>query len=138
MIVLVAVDDNNGLIFNQRRQCQDSVLREHILTLTQNKCLWMNRYTYKQFSNYDAPQIKIDESFLEKAGAGEYSFVENVSVAPYEEYVEKIIQFKWNRKYPADFYFDLDVSLPKWKLAATEEFPGSSHKKITKEVYVRE
>lgn len=137
MIVIVAVDEKNGMTFNHRRQSQDSVLRENILALTQNGCLWMNHYTHKQFSDCNAPQIKVDDSFLEKAGIGDYCFVENVSVCLYEKNVEKIIKYKWNREYPADFYFDINVALPIWKMDEVEEFIGSSHEKITKEVYTR-
>lgn len=63
--------------------------------------------------------------------------MENVPVDSCEKYVEKIIKFKWNREYPADFYFGIDVTLPVWKMIETEEFAGSSHEKITKEVYIR-
>ena len=45
MIVIVAVDDRNGMMFNRRRQSQDRVLREHILDMTVGKKLWMNHYT---------------------------------------------------------------------------------------------
>lgn len=137
MILIVVVDDKNGMTFNHRRQSRDSVLREHILALTKNSRLWMNHYTYQQFSGSDAAQMKVDESFLEKADAGDYCFVENVPVDSCEKYVEKIIKFKWNREYPADFYFGIDVTLPVWKMIETEEFAGSSHEKITKEFYIR-
>ena len=46
-----------------------------------------------------------------------------------------MIVFKWNRVYPKDFEFELDLS--KWKLAESSEFKGSSHDNITMEVYVR-
>ena len=47
----------------------------------------------------------------------------------------KLIVFKWNRVYPKDFEFEIDLS--KWKLEESSEFKGSSHDKITMEVYVR-
>ena len=33
MIVMVCVDDKNGMMFNKRRQSQDRVLRQHMLVL---------------------------------------------------------------------------------------------------------
>ena len=142
MIVLAAVDDNNGLMFNKRRQSQDRVLRDYILNLTRDSRLWMNDYTGKQFhnnnfNNYQDARIEIDNDFMEKVGPGEYCWIENISVKAFENKIEKVILFKWNRKYPGDFFFDLDLLNPIWKLSESEDFPGNSHEKITKEVYIR-
>ena len=49
MIVIVALDDRGGMMFNHRRQSQDKVLRERVLKVTAGKKLWMNHYTEKQF-----------------------------------------------------------------------------------------
>ncbi len=135
MIIIAAVDDRNGMMFNHRRQSQDKVLREKILSLTASKVLWMDHYSAKQFYGYTVPQLNIDDRFMWEAAHGEYCFVEDVSVSHFEKIAEQIILFKWNRKYPGDFYFDIDVQKPKWKLIHTEDFSGSSHKKITMEVY---
>ena len=140
MIVLAAVDDNNGMMFNKRRQSQDRILRDYIFNLTRDSRLWMNDYTGKQFNNNNDNQdarIKIDHDFMEKAKPGEYCWIENISVKAFENKIEKVILFKWNRKYPGDFFFDLDLLNPVWKLSESEDFPGNSHEKITKEVYIR-
>ena len=34
MIVITVIDDNMGMMFNNRRQSQDCILREQILALT--------------------------------------------------------------------------------------------------------
>ena len=52
-----------------------------------------------------------------------------------EPWIEKIILFKWNRNYPGDFFFDIDVTSNHWILQESKDFPGSSHEKITMEVY---
>ena len=44
MIVIACVDDKMGMLFNHRRQSQDSVLRKRILQITAGKILWMSRY----------------------------------------------------------------------------------------------
>ncbi len=136
MIVIAAVDDSNGMMFNKRRQSQDRILRQRILDMTAGKKLWMNHYTKKQFSDMDAWQINVDENFLNEATDGEFCFVESVPVSPFEKWIEKIVLFRWNRKYPGDFSFDIDLTKG-WSLVTTEDFPGSSHEKITMEVYVR-
>lgn len=137
MIIIAAVDDRNGMMFNHRRQSQDKVLREKILALTAGKRLWMNHYSEKQFQGQDGLNINVDDDFLNEAAPGEYCFVEDKAVAPYEKWVEQIILFKWNRRYPGDLHFDIDVENPIWHLQRTEDFSGSSHEKITMEVYGR-
>ena len=49
--------------------------------------------------------------------------------------IESVVLYKWNRVYPADQYFTMDLS--DWKLVETAEFAGSSHEKITEESYER-
>ena len=70
MILIVCVDDHNGMMFNHRRQSQDRVLRADILELTDGKKLWMNAYSRKQFAESDAEKILVDETFLDAAGDG--------------------------------------------------------------------
>ena len=72
---------------------------------------------------------------MEKAGPGEYCFVEDKDVVLYESRIEEVILCHWNRDYPADMYFKMDLG--SWKLAETQEYAGSSHEKITEERYVR-
>lgn len=139
MIIIAAVDNRNGLMFNNRRQSQDKVLREKILELTAGSKLWVSHYTEKQFANMGlCRQLNIDDNLLNEAAPGEYCFIENSSLQKSEQWIEKIILFKWNRDYPGDFYFDINLSSDKWNLTHSEDFAGSSHEKITMEVYTHE
>lgn len=47
MIIIVCADNNNGMMFNNRRQSQDRTLRDHILQLIGTSKLWMNEYSKK-------------------------------------------------------------------------------------------
>lgn len=138
LIAMAIVDNANGMMFHKRRQSQDRIVREKILSMAAGKKLWMNAYSHRQFAKMDGEQIAEAEAFLESAGQGEYCFVENVPLAPYEEKIEKLILFHWNRRYPGDFFLDLDLSEKQWKLTESSEFAGSSHEKITMEIYCRE
>ncbi len=133
MIAILCVDNNNGMMFCRRRQSQDRLLREHVIHLIGLHKLWMNSYSKTQFINTDSAQILIDDNFLEKALHGDYCFVEDMDISQYTEKLEKIILFHWNRLYPADMFFTLDLS--EWTLEEKEDFTGHSHEKITKEVY---
>lgn len=135
MIIMTCLDDNGAMMFNKRRQSQDRILRQQILTQTAGSKLWMNSYSAKQFEGEIAENIVTDEDFMDKAQPGDFCFIENSSPAAYEEKIEQIIVYKWNRKYPGDFYFDVSLEEHGWKCKETEEFAGHSHEKITKEVY---
>lgn len=135
MHLIVCVDDDSGMLFNHRRQSQDRELRKRILEVTSGKRLWMNHYSQKQFEKEECANVNYDDNFLSEAVAGEYCFVETEDVSPYEPWIETITIYKWNRRYPSDLKFTIDLS--RWKLQSTVEFPGSSHEKITEEVYIR-
>ena len=122
MILIACVDDRGGIAFNHRRQSSDSVVRDRILELTAGSRLWMNEYSAKQFDLDTTPQINISGEFLNEAVPGDYCLVEDV---------------KWNRVYPQDRAFDIDLTQNRWKLQSTEDFPGHSHENVTMEVYVR-
>ena len=133
MILIVCVDDAGGLCFNRRRQSQDRVLRARMLARWGR--LWMNVYTAGQFGPGDA--VAVDEDFLEKAGPGEACFAEGPEAVEALERAEKLVLYRWNRRYPSDCRFPLDLEERGWHLEAAAEFAGSSHEKITEEVYTR-
>lgn len=135
MIVMLCVDDKNGMLFNRRRQSKDRVLQQHVLALAGSSRLWMSPYSRKQFADTGLAEIIVDEEYLEKAETGDYCFVEDRDVIPYADRIEKVVLFRWNRNYPADTFFTLDLS--GYTLEKSEDFAGNSHEKITKEIYRR-
>ena len=135
MIVMLCVDDKNGMLFNRRRQSKDRVLQQHVLALDGSRRLFMSPYSRKQFTDTGSAEIIVDEAYLEKAEAGDYCFAEDGDVVSHADRIEKIILFRWNRNYPADTFFTLDLS--GYILEKTEDFAGNSHEKITKEIYRR-
>ena len=128
MKIVVCIDKSNGMLFNGRRQSQDSVLREKLLGLIGENKLFVNAYTAKQFE--DTRQLQVSEDFLQQAGPEDFCFIENVAVPEADE----IYLFRWNRDYPADTYFELELK-PGYRKVKTEDFVGSSHKKITLDIY---
>ena len=132
MKVIICVDDKLGMLFNNRRQSRDAKVLEDIFKMTEK--LRIHPFSDKLFSDY-TEQVDADEEFLQKADEGEACFVENQHIAPYIDKIEQIILYKWNRKYPSDF--KLDLELQEWKLMEAVEFEGSSHERITREIYQR-
>lgn len=128
MKLIVCLDDNNGMMFNNRRQSRDKILIENVLEICKGEKLYTNEYSSKLFPE---KFVEIFDS-MEEIGNG-YCFAENFTVN--ENDVEEIIVYKWNRVYPADVHFNID--LDNWNLTETVDFEGSSHEKITREIYVR-
>lgn len=137
MIAIICVDDNLGMMFNNRRQSQDRTLRKRIIEISANSKLLMNSYSIKQFDEEDMEKIIVDENFAENAQKGDFVFFENISPKQYEKNIEKIILYHWNRNYPADFYFDINLKENNWILNDSYDFEGYSHEKITEEIYVK-
>lgn len=135
MIVYVCIDDNEGTMFNHRRQSQDRVLRERMLEQTGESPIWVTPYTAKQFSADQQAKLTISADSLMKAGRGEYCFAEGEPLAPHEAKIEEVVLCRWNRVYPADTFLDITLPGVGWELTSTAEFQGSSHPKITMETY---
>ena len=137
LILIAFVDDGGGMMFNHRRQSRDRAALQRILDMTATSTLWMNEYSAPLFTEFGTPQVQVDTQFLDKAGLEDYCLVENADVTPYLPFIEKIILFHWNRAYPSDVKFPIKLDSGKWQLISTEDFPGSSHDKITMEVYTK-
>ena len=129
MKLIFCIDEKKGMMFFGKRQSQDSVLREWIIAHTAGSKLWMSSYSAKQFKELEG--YIVDDDYVSKAAVGDYCFIENTAIP---ESFEKIVIYRWNRVYPSDVKFDTSLILSK-QLVSSFEFEGSSHSKITEEVY---
>lgn len=137
MIVCVAVDDKMGMTFNRRRQSKDALLRKKLLEISKGHRLYMNNYSAKQFENVSDYNIVVDDEMLDKACDDDFCFVENLPLKGYEQLINKMFIFRWNRLYPADMFFDISLDDNNWILDSAIEFEGNSHKNITMEEWIR-
>ena len=128
MKLIVCLDDRNGMSFLGRRQSQDALLRKDLLAYVAGSALSMNAYSAAQF------EAGSPISTAEQPAACGYWFVENLPVEPLLP-LEELVIYRWNRHYPSDKKFPLALALEGLQLAHTAHFPGSSHEKITREVY---
>ena len=127
MILAVCADNRLGMSFGGRRQSKDAEVRCKLWELSGRK-LRMSDYSARQFeeSVYHGPD------YLSGAKNGDWCFVENPDYVDFADSIEQIVLVRWNRHYPADVQFRFPG---KWALTGYEDFPGSSHEKITMEVY---
>ena len=135
MTIIVCLDNNNGMLFNHRRQSRDGNIIKDIETTVGSSVVFANSYSESLFAETSI-NLKVDENFLHNAGCADFCFVENISTQAYKAQIAKLIIYKWNRDYPSDFRFDIDYGND-FKLESSVDFIGTSHEKITKEVYVR-
>lgn len=124
MKVFICLDDKNGMMFNKRRQSKDRVVIEKVKEIVGEKPLYVSEYTHSLFE--EATICKNFENF------DGYVFIED-PIHIIENEIEVLYIFKWNRHYPSDKKFNLDMK--KFDLISVENFVGYSHENITLEVY---
>ena len=133
MKLIVCLDERGGMEFNKRRQSRDSRLIEDMLSLTADTTLYISEYSRLLFGDKANVNVIDDISRLKKEASNGYFFMEK-KLSELQSYsINEVVIYYWNRHYPSDVYFDLDMSL--FELVDTKEFVGSSHEKITREVY---
>ena len=120
-------------MFNKRRQSQDRVLRARILSRLGNNRLIVSPYSAKQFT--EDGSIVVSKKPQKSALECDFYFVEDL---PYSfDDVSEIVIYRWNRHYPSDVTFDGDLRSLGFVLQSSEDFEGSSHEKITEEIYIK-
>jgi hypothetical protein len=134
MKIALCLDDRNGMSFAGRRQSMDEILRQDLLLLVKGHRLWMSPYSAAQFDSLPE-NVQVDGACLEKAGQEDWCFVEDGDVLSVQDRVTQFAIYRWNRHYPSDRKFPLEVFQDRWKLESCREFPGKSHENITLEVY---
>lgn len=135
MKVIVCLDDDQGMMFNQRRLSLDQKVIDSIIATVDQEALYMNQYSYSLFKGRSEIKCIVDNHFLEINDDG-YYFVEDNCLSQYVSEIDEIIIYWWNRRYPSDVKFAIDLNL--YSLYDSEEFVGNSHEKITKEKYIKE
>lgn len=133
MTLILCLDDRNGMLFQGRRQSRDRVLCQRILDIVGDGRLLMNAYSAKLFPKN---KVTVAEDPAAEARSGDHCFVEDLDIHGCLSKANSLILYRWNRVYPSDVTFPED-GLAGYQLVESTEFPGSSHEKITQEVYKR-
>ena len=131
MKLIVCLDERKGMMFNNRRQSRDRVLIDDMIDMIGDDKLYIVPYSESLFENKEI-KLKVKKNPL-KAADENWCFIENLPVAEYKDEIETVVIYHWNRHYPGDFFFDLE--LDSYTLESSEELVGSSHEKITKEIW---
>ena len=136
MRVIVCVDELGGMMFNHRRQSRDRTVTEDVIASLGDGALYLAPYSEKLFADTGV-SYTVDDRFLALAKKGDTCFVEDRHLAEWVDRIDELILYHWNRRYPSDLRLDLSVSELGFRLRESREWQGTSHEKITKEVYVK-
>ena len=136
MEIIVCLDDYGGMLFNSRRQSRDRFLIEDVMSNLGDKKLYISEYSKILFEAYEG-RYEIVNDFSNISDDNSVCFVENVSVRPYLDRISTVTVYNWNRVYPRDFVFDINLEKEGFSLMSSYEFKGYSHDNIRKEVYER-
>ena len=134
MILAVCIDDSNGLMFNNRRLSSDKAVVMDLIKSAEPDVVLIAPYSAPLFKDSENRVRVLEDPLNNEKG---FCFAECGDFASIVHNVKKLIVYKWNRRYPSDRKFPLDVFTSCMHLEYAEEFEGSSHPCITKEVYVR-
>ena len=135
MTIYVCLDDKNGMLFNKRRQSRDAaVLADIQNSLTD--VLTIDAFSEKLIQGANISYVLAPKCLTELPENAHF-FAENRSPRELAEAASAVVIYRWNRHYPADTHWDINLEALGFSLTETMEFPGKSHERITKEVYKR-
>ena len=133
LTVALCTDERGGMIFNKRRVSRDRILIKNLMDGFDGK-IYINEYSRLLFEDYGDRAV-VCESALDEAPSGAVCFIEFPPVTPYLSDISRFVIYNWNRRYPFDACLDVSPKDVGFKLVSASEFVGSSHEKITKEVF---
>ena len=143
MKVIMCLDNNNGMMFNNRRTSRDREVIKDIVYNYKNEKISISVYSKELFEDYlkdngleslEDNNIIVDDDYISKINDNDYCFIEEMSIIDYNIKLEQIVVYRWDRIYPADTYCQIDFD--DYVLKGKEEIKGYSHEKISKEIYI--
>ncbi|MEE3420705.1 MAG: ribonuclease Z [Lachnospiraceae bacterium] len=133
MKLILCLSDENGMMFNHRRESRDRVLIGRLLEVTGDGAICMKAYSVPLFPEGSSRVRKIED--ISQVGEEEYFFDEDTDPAAFSSEVNEILLYRWNRSYPADVKCTMEFDA--FSKTAAYDFAGSSHDCITEERYTR-
>lgn len=135
MTLYVCLDDKNGLLFNRRRQSRDAAVLADIRSGLP-EVLTIAPFSEKLMAEAQMPYVLAPE-LPDSLAPDAHFFLETNASKDLICSASTVVIYRWNRRYPADTYWEIDLTECGFALQETGEFPGKSHEKITKEVYTK-
>ena len=135
MRLILCVDDRMGVCFAGRRQSRDARVCEDIVRELGEGELFVLPYSQALLEGLGARlRVSSDPIGEAKGIYGSAVFLEACEMPRELSDFDTVTLYRWGRSYPADRYFEADLS--RYRLKSRVTFVGTSHEKITKETYV--
>ena len=134
MILVVCLDDGDGLSFLGRRQSRDREVSAHILSCLEENTLWMEARSAELFPAND-PRIRVTDKLPEKKTCADVFFCESKTWLSDLQRFTQVWIYRWNCDYPRDTHFPMEELEAKFVLKDRMDLAGYSHEKIILEVY---
>lgn len=135
MVVIVCLDEQNGMLFNDRRLSRDSVLIEDAIRYAAGSVIWVDSYSAELFSAVpDA--VNVCDTPLRMVPDDGICFVEKGNLTAEKDRIHSVVIYRWNRRYPSDVKFPIEFFEHRWMLQSSFDFSGTSHDRLTREIYV--
>ena len=136
MKLIACIDDRRGMTFFRRRQSRDVRVIEDVIRDLGGSTLFVSPYSSKLFADL---AVKLEVAADPIAAAAEQAdavvFLEDTPTPRSLSEIKTVVLYLWGKTYPADKYFDADLS--SYRLKSRVQFVGNSHDQITKETYVK-
>lgn len=135
MTLILCLDAGRGSTFFGKRQTTDSAVRERMINIAGEKPLSVNAYTASQFRDH-IENIAVTDDILSLPDDA-VCFVEDADPALFSGRVDRLVIYRWNKKYPRDRalgFYPYDEGM---KLESIQDFAGSSHDRVTEEIWVK-
>lgn len=126
MTLYFCIDSAGGIAFLRRRQSRDRAIINDIYSEISD-ALYVSEYSKK---------LLPDANVMDQMGQGD-TFLELTEPSQYFDLYDRIVIYNFNRRYPSDVAMADSPFLYGFDLSETSEFVGTSHDRITKEVYIK-
>ena len=134
MTVIVCLSDGGGMMFNKRRQSRDSVVIENLEELVGDGVVFISDFSINLFSDSALSVIAVSDP-LSAADGVDFVFIEDRGAKDFMSKIKRLVIYRWNKSYPADFKFDVEPVSSGMKLSQSVDLKGKSHEKITREIW---
>lgn len=131
MTIYLCLDDKNGMLFNGRRQSRDKAVMADMAAMA-GGAVTIDPFSERLLIRNSIPYVLAGEAM-----EGSHYFVEDRCPGREIGLASRVVVYRWNRHYPGDTFFDVDLTALGFTQREVTEFPGNSHDLITKEVYGR-
>ena len=126
MKIVVCVDDLGGMCFNRRRVSRDRVVLADVAKDLGGGFLYAAEYSRALLSECKVP-LMVSDDFLDAASSNDTCFLEERGLIGYEEKIDAMTVYRWNRRYPSDLKLDVTPEALGLQLVSTEYLEVYSH-----------